>query len=191
MSLTIEDLKLRPVREPDDMPLLECIYASSRDYETPYYYKFTESELKAFLVSQCHIQHNQYMNAPDADFYIIETLDGTPLGRFYIREMSYPEIRVIDIAILPEHRRKGVGKALFRQTINRAGKEGKRVSIHVEQNNPAHLFYEKLGFGYVHMDGIYDLMVWPASDADISKKAQEIEKAIARSRDAALSTGSN
>lgn len=188
MSLTIENLKLRPLRERDDMPLLERIYASSRDYETPYFCKFTESELKEFLVSQCHTQHRQYMTAPDAHFYIIETLDGNPLGRFYIREMPYPEIRVMDIAILPDYRRNGVGKALFLQTMDRAGKEGKRVSIHVEQNNPAHLFYEKLGFGFVQMDGIYDLMVWPASDTEISKKAQEIEKAIAKVRDAAQVT---
>ena len=185
MSFTIEDLTLRPIREPDDLPLLGRIYASSRDYES-HYYGFPEAELKKFLADQFRIQHNQYMNAPDADFYMIEFLDATPAGRFYVRDMPYPEIRVIDIAILPEHRRKGIGRALFRQTMDRARKEGKRMSIHVEQNNPAHLFYEKLGFGYVHVDGIYDLMVWPASDADIAKKAQEIQRAIARAKSAAL-----
>ncbi len=181
----IRELKLRPIQEPDDMLLLQHIYATSRDYEMGYY-GFPEPDLTYFLTDQFLLQHRQYMNALNAKFYIIETLSGDPLGRFYIREMSYPEIRVIDIAILPAHRGKGIGRALFEQTMDKAKKTGKRVSIHVEKQNPAHGFYEKLGFGFVHVDGIYDLMVWPSSQADIAKKAQELDRQIAHARAASL-----
>ncbi len=181
----IQDLNLRPIQEPGDMLLLQHIYATSRDYEMGYY-GFPEPDLTYFLTDQFILQHRQYMNALNAKFYIIETLSGEPLGRFYTREMSYPEIRVIDIAILPAHRGRGIGMALFEQTMNQAKNEGKRVSIHVEKQNPAHGFYEKLGFGFVHVDGIYDLMVWPATQAEIAKKAQEIDKQIAHAKAASL-----
>jgi len=173
-ALDIRNLNLRPIKEDEDYLLLQHIYATSRDYEMAGY-GFCEPFLTYFLTDQFLIQHRQYMNAPNARFYIIETLAKEPLGRFYIREMPYPEIRVMDIAILPAHRGLGIGRALFEQTMARAKKAGKRVSIHVEKQNPAHGFYEKLGFGFVHVDGIYDLMVWPAHGAEISKKAQELE----------------
>jgi len=181
----IHKIKLRPVHVPDDMLLLQHIYATSRDYEMGYY-GFSEPYLTYFLTDQFLIQHHQYMNAPKAKFYIVETLSREPLGRFYVRNMIYSEIRVMDIAILPANRGRGIGKALFQKTMDQAKTTGKRVSIHVEKQNPAHGFYEKLGFGFVHVDGIYDLMVWPSAEADIAKKAQEIEKQIAQAKLASL-----
>ncbi len=185
MSINIQDIHLRAVQEPKDMLLLQHIYATSRDYEMGYY-GFPEPQLTNFLTDQFLIQHRQYMNAPNARFHIIETLSGEPLGRFYIRDMNCPEIRVMDIALLPAHRGRGIGRVLFQQIMGKAQKAGKRVSIHVEKHNPAHAFYEKLGFGFVHVDGIYDLMVWPATDVEISKKAQEIETEILRAKAASL-----
>ncbi len=160
-KLTIKDLHLRPIRIPGDMLLLQHIYATSRDYEIGAY-GFPEPFLTRFLTDQFLIQHRQYMNAPNARFYIVENLGGEPLGRFYIRKMNYPEIKIMDIAMLPAQRNRGIGRALFEQTMAMAEEEGKRVSIHVEKQNPAHAFYEKLGFGFLHVDEIYDLMVWPA-----------------------------
>lgn len=186
----IQKLKLRPIQEPDDLLLLQYVYATSRDYEMVYY-GFTEPYLTQFLTDQFLLQHRQYMNAPNAKFYIIESLSGEPLGRFYVRKMIYPEIRVMDIALLPAHRGRGIGKALFQQTMDHAKKTEKRVSIHVEKQNPAHGFYENLGFGFVHVDGIYDLMVWPSTEAEIAKKAQEIEKQIAHAKAASLANSNH
>ncbi len=172
MTSTLLDIRLRPIREPEDMLLLQHIFATSRDYETQVY-GFPEPDLTQFLTQQFLLQHHQYMATSDADFYIIEDLKGVPLGRFYVRQMPYTEIRVMDIAILPAHRGKGVGKQLFKQTMDQAQKTDHRVSIHVDQNNPSHGFYENLGFGFVQVDGIYDLMVWPAKETTLAKEAQQ------------------
>ncbi|MBU0969731.1 MAG: GNAT family N-acetyltransferase [Proteobacteria bacterium] len=175
MIETLKDIRLRPIREPEDMLLLQHIFATSRDYETQAY-GFPEPDLTRFLTHQFLLQHHQYMATPDAQFYIIESLNGDPLGRFYLRQMPYPEIRVMDIAVLPAHRGKGIGKQLFKQIMDQAEKKGQRVSIHVDQNNPSHGFYENLGFGFVQVDGIYDLMVWPARQTPLAKEAQQCLK---------------
>ena len=171
---TMATLFLRRVREQTDMLLLQHIYATSRDYEMAAY-GFTEPFLTRFLTEQFLIQHRQYMTAPNAAFSIVEDVSGSPLGRFYKRQMSCPEIRVMDIAILPAHRGHGIGTALFEQTMAEAADQGKRVSIHVERLNPAHGFYEQLGFGYVRVDGIYDLMVWPAAKVQAAKRDREAD----------------
>jgi ribosomal protein S18 acetylase RimI-like enzyme len=61
------------------------------------------------------------------------------------------EIRIVDIALLPEHRGKGIGTRLLRDVIA----QGKRVTIHVERMNPALRLYERLGFEVAEDKGVY------------------------------------
>ena len=82
-----------------------------------------------------------------------------PIGRLYI-DRSEDEIRLIDIALLPEHRGKGIGGSLMRQTLDEARLAGKPVRIHVEHNNPARRLYDRLGFRPVEDQGVYDLLEW-------------------------------
>ena len=61
---------------------------------------------------------------------------GEPVGRLYVVRWSR-EHRIIDIALLPEHRRQGLGAALMRDLLDEAAATNKALSIHVEKNNPA------------------------------------------------------
>ena len=72
-------------------------------------------------------------------------VDGEPAGRLYVHR-GESEIRIVDIALLPEHRGDGVGSALLRDLLAEADADGKRVTIHVERLNPALRLYERLGF---------------------------------------------
>ncbi len=90
--------------------------------------------------------------------WIVEK-DGEPIGRLYI-DRREDEHRLIDIALLPEWRGKGVGSELMRGVLDEAREAGKLVRIHVEQNNPAMRLYKRLGFEEIEDQGVYRLMEW-------------------------------
>jgi ribosomal protein S18 acetylase RimI-like enzyme len=81
-------------------------------------------------------------------------IDREPAGRLYLNRGD-SEIRIVDIALLPEHRGKGVGSALLRDLLAEADAHGKRVTIHVERMNPALRLYERLGFSVAEDKGVY------------------------------------
>ena len=82
-----------------------------------------------------------------------------PVGRLYIDRWP-DQIRIVDIALLPSHRRAGLGGALLRSILDEGRASGLAVTIHVEGNNPALSLYRRLGFTHVDSNGIYYLMRW-------------------------------
>lgn len=104
-------------------------------------------------------QHRYYHeHYADADFQIIEG-DGIRVGRLYVARLA-SEIRIIDIALLPEYRNQGIGSWLLRQLQREAADAGKQISIHVERMNPALHLYTRLGFQQVADQGVYLLLEW-------------------------------
>ena len=83
--------------------------------------------------------------------------DDAPIGRLYL-DRRKDEIWVVDIALLPEHRGRGIGDALMRQVIAEADEKALPVRIHVEHVNPAQRWYERLGFRRTGDTGVYYLM---------------------------------
>ena len=81
-------------------------------------------------------------------------VDGEPAGRFYVHR-GEREIRIVDVALLPEHRGNGVGTSLIRDLLAEADASGKSVTIHVERLNPALRLYERLGFAVAEDKGVY------------------------------------
>jgi ribosomal protein S18 acetylase RimI-like enzyme len=106
---------------------------------------------------QFDAQHRHYrQHYPGADFLVI-LRDAQPIGRLYLARLP-DEFRVIDIALLPQHRRAGIGTALLRNILNEAAATGKPVRLHVERFNPALRLYQRLGFTMVEEGQIYLLM---------------------------------
>ena len=89
-------------------------------------------------------------------------VDGEPAGRLYVARWE-DEIRVMDIALLPEHRGAGIGTRLLRDLLDEAEASGKKVTVHVELNNPALTLYQRLGFRPVAERGVYLLLETRAS----------------------------
>ena len=75
--------------------------------------------------------------------------------------------RIIDIALLPEHRNGGIGSRLLRGLLDEAAEAGKPVRIHVEQLNPAMSLYRRLGFTRIEERGVYWLMEWRPGAAEV------------------------
>ena len=84
-------------------------------------------------------------------------VDGEPAGRLYVARWK-KELRIVDIALLPEHRGRGIGAELLRELLEEADAAGKPVTIHVERENPAMGLYQRLGFSPKREVGPYLLL---------------------------------
>lgn len=148
-------IALRPT-QPNDHAFLSQVYASTRAEElAPLGWSAEQQAI--FLGQQFAAQHHHYMaNYPGASFQVI-LVNGKPAGRLYVARWP-SQIRIIDIALLPEHRNAGVGSRLLADLLAEADQAGKSVSIHVEKFNPALRLYERLGFTRAADREVYWLM---------------------------------
>ena len=71
-------------------------------------------------------------------------LDSEPIGRLYVARWK-DEIRIMDIALLPEYRNGGIGGGLLRDLLEEAAATSRRLTIHVQRYNPALRLYRRLG----------------------------------------------
>jgi ribosomal protein S18 acetylase RimI-like enzyme len=152
-------LSLRPA-EPDDEPFLYQLYASTRQAELALV-DWTEAEKYAFLRQQFGSQHSYYQtHYVGASFQVI-LRDSAPVGRLYVARWPH-EIRVVDIALVPDCRGQGIGTTLLRQLQAESSGASKPLTIHVERFNPALRLYERLGFRQLKDRGVYLLLGWSA-----------------------------
>lgn len=163
---TLEDfarsITLRPITEAD-LPFLQRLYASTRRDELAQV-NWNEVQKGDFLAQQFRAQHEHYRtNFPRARFLLVERR-GDPIGRIYLDHRG-DEIRLIDIAFLPEQRGHGLGTAMMDRLLAAAGRLGLPVRLHVESFNPAYRLYERLGFKWKEDRGVYQFMEWrPAAN---------------------------
>ena len=153
-------VRLRPV-EPSDRVFLVDLYASTRESELALV-PWDVTTKRAFVEHQFTAQDAHYRtHYPGATLDVIE-VDGQPAGRLYVHR-GPSDIRIMDIALAPAFRGRGIGTALLNDLIEEAADGGRMLSIHVEQNNPARRLYERLGFEPAGEHGVYLLYVKMAS----------------------------
>jgi GNAT superfamily N-acetyltransferase len=109
---------------------------------------------------QFDAQDSWYRQMYPAGEFLVVVDEGTPVGRLYIGR-SESEIRIIDIALLPEHRGNGIGSRLFADIFTQADRDGLPVTLRVEPWNPAKRLYGRLGFEPREQEGLYETMVRP------------------------------
>jgi ribosomal protein S18 acetylase RimI-like enzyme len=140
-------------REPSDEELLAHVYASTREDELAVV-PFSDGERAAFIAQQFAAQSAHFANHySDASYDVVE-IDGVPAGRLIVLR-SESEILVVDIALLPEHRGRGVGTSLIEAILEEADDAGMKVALYVESFNRAQRLYERLGFTSVATNGVY------------------------------------
>ena len=146
-----------------DREFLFDVYSASRDSEMKLV-PWTEEQKRNFLRMQFEAQDRHYRtHYPNARFQLIHH-DGRRIGRLYVHE-SAGEVRIMDIALLPEARGCGIGSSLLREILVEAAASHRLVTLHVEFNNPARRLYRRLGFRQVAEEGVYLRMEWrPDSD---------------------------
>jgi ribosomal protein S18 acetylase RimI-like enzyme len=150
-------IRLRP-ELPEDATFLFRLYASTRADEMKLV-PWNDAQKDEFLRMQFRAQSTHYHSFyPDASYEVILRAE-EPVGRLYIHR-SDDAIRLIDIALLPEHRRAGIGGQLLNEILSQATAQRKRVQIHVERENPAMRLYTRLGFQKIEDKGVYYFMEW-------------------------------
>jgi ribosomal protein S18 acetylase RimI-like enzyme len=151
-------LDRRPVADGDEDLLLK-VFASTREEELAAV-DWSDEQKEAFLRHQLVAQKTDYDSRfPDAQHDVL-LLDGEPIGQIWIGR-SDAEIRLLDIAILPEYRRRGVGTILLKELQEEASRAGKPLCHCVYKGNqPAFIFYERLGFVVTGDLGLYVQMEW-------------------------------
>jgi ribosomal protein S18 acetylase RimI-like enzyme len=134
------------------------LYALTREAEMAHF-PFDEAQKRAFLDQQFAAQFAHYgIHYPTCERKIVER-EGVPIGRLWVDEWR-DQIRLVDIALVPDCRGLGIGSTLLRQVMGRGAAAGKPVTIHVESFNPALGLYRRLGFEHVDTNGVYFLMRW-------------------------------
>ena len=141
---------------PTDAEFLYQVYASTRLEElAPLFWDAAQRE--AFLRMQFAAQQRHYQtHYADADFSIILKAE-IPVGRLYVYRGA-KEIRLLDIALLPEARGAGLGSSLVRDLLTEADAARKPVHLYVEQFNRAANLYVRFGFAPVEEHGVYIMM---------------------------------
>jgi ribosomal protein S18 acetylase RimI-like enzyme len=164
------------VETDDDSAFCERLYASTRADElapVPW-----PDEAKAqFLRSQYALQRAHYRtHYTGASFLVVERED-RPIGRVYLWQGS-SELRIIDIALLPDERGHGLGTLVMSTLIERARDAELVVSLHVEAHNPAQRLYKRLGFRFVEDRGVYHLLEWRPPQAPGALDAADFEPLV-------------
>jgi ribosomal protein S18 acetylase RimI-like enzyme len=145
----------------DDRDFLIRLYSLTREAELKAL-DWGAAQWAAFVGQQFAAQDRQYRATyPDGRFQIVE-LDGRAVGRLYVHRLP-SQLHVIDIALLPAHRGRGIGSALIRDLVAEADAAGLAVTLHVQAHNPARRLYERFGFRRREPGLVYEFMERPVA----------------------------
>lgn len=137
-----------------DVPFFEELYFKTRRDEFAAL-GWDENQLAMFLPMQFNFQTQSYkMQFPDALISVIE-YGGKAVGRLITTE----EIRLVDIAVLPESRNHGIGSFVLNRLLNEAKGKGKFVDLQVLKTNVSAIrLYERFGFEKTGENELYFMM---------------------------------
>jgi len=145
-----------------DRELLVAVFGSTRMDELALT-DWSDEQKDQFCRMQFAAQDSHYtQHYPTAEYSVID-LAGAPAGRLTVDRWQN-EIRVMDIAILPEFRGRGIATYLLRALQDEAAASNRCISIHVERSNPALRLYQRLGFQTHEETGLHLLMQWHPAD---------------------------
>ena len=129
------------------------MYASTREDELALL-PWDVREKETFLRMQFAARDRGHREAHPQASRDVVLVDGRPGGRLDVDRCHDP-IEVIDVALLPPLRGRGIGTALLRAVLAEADGDGRSVQLHVGRTNPAQRLYRRLGFELAGDDGVY------------------------------------
>jgi GNAT superfamily N-acetyltransferase len=156
------DITLRPVGQ-EDREFLFRLYSSTREEELALT-QWDDEQKRTFLEMQFMAQQTDYASRFPGSEHAIVLVGGEAVGRIWVARWE-DEIRLLDIALLPEHRNAGSGTVLLKRLQAEARQAGQplRHSVY-KMNDGALRFYERLGFTVVEDFETYVLMEWLPTD---------------------------
>jgi len=139
-----------------DFPFLKKLYRTTREFELSHT-NWDENQKESFSDSQFDAQYSHYSSSYDNIEFKIILHNDKPIGRLYLWETEH-QIRIVDIALMPESTGKGIGTKILNSLIQQSEQSGKKLNIHVEYFNPALRLYKRLGFEKTDDTGMYFFM---------------------------------
>ena len=150
-------VSLRPVRAEDE-EFLRAVYAGTRAEELALV-PWDAAQHAAFIRFQFAAQQRFYKSEfPDAEHHVILN-NGEPVGRLYVDRRAQ-ELRILDIALMPEHRGLGIGTPLITALMAEAAGSARPLTIYVDRDGRAQRLFARLGFSAREDNGILVLMEW-------------------------------
>lgn len=146
------------VIEAGDAALLFRIYASTRDWELAGAL-WAPADREDFLRGQFRLQSQGYATAFPGAVHRIIQLDATDIGRLIVNRPD-DHMRIVDLAILPQWRGRGIGSGILRALMAEAQGGKVPVRLHVERENPALRLYHRLGFRQIAARGHHFELEW-------------------------------
>jgi len=148
---------LRP-EGPGDGPFLEEVHAGTRQEELEAL-GWPAALRESFVRMQFNAQQQGDRAAfPRAQFAIILSC-GQAVGRLVLNRAEN-EFRLVDIALLPAHRGRGIGTGLLKEILREAAAARKPVRLSVLKGQRAFRLYQRLGFEKTGQDSLRDQMEW-------------------------------
>ncbi|MFT3743525.1 MAG: GNAT family N-acetyltransferase [Pyrinomonadaceae bacterium] len=145
-----------------DQDLLVRIYEASREIELSMT-NWSCDQRRSFAELQLEGQTRHYKEYyPNALHFLIRH-NGNTVGRLYVNRGD-AEIAILDLTVLPEFRRLGIGTQLIKGLQKEAGELDKSVRVFVETFNPSQKLFAGLGFAVDGQDGVNLKMVWRAKN---------------------------
>ena len=134
----------RPMDEDDSMLLFE-LYASSRAEELSRTGWATPQQ-RSFFRMQAQIQEKHYLRHFDHLDRRTICINGFSAGRLLV-DRPANGYTVVDIALLPSFRSRGIGSLLLKDLLDEAEVDGVPVTVAVPKSSPAARLCERMGFG--------------------------------------------
>ena len=172
------EITLKP-EQPDDDGFLFELYSTTRAEEMALTL-WKDEQRRVFLRQQYELRRLHYLRYHSAAEYLLVRRDGERIGRIAI-DRTEDEIRIMDIALVPEHRGRGIGSQLIRDLLAEASFENTPVTLHVERRNRAAGLYQRLGFRVIEDGEVYLFLKWvpeshlqPSPDTKINRRFHAI-----------------
>lgn len=104
------------------------------------------AQIESLLNLQLRAQQAEYLRVFPAAQSVLVLAGSTLAGRFWV-DRGEREFRVLDISLLPEYRRRGIGSWLYQEFLAEAQSLGQPVRCSVSRFNPvSQQFHAHLGF---------------------------------------------
>ena len=145
----------------DDHPFLFRLFAEDRKVELERC-GIPAAAAEKLVELQYRGQRQTYLQRyPGAENLILFSEGGKPAGRLLLDRQTN-RWRIVDIAVLTEHRRGGIATRAIRACQSSCRTLRARLELQVNPTNPARTLYERLGFRVVTATDVSLEMVWTA-----------------------------
>ena len=143
----------------DDREFLLRVYEASREVELSIL-AWDAAQRRVFVEHQFEAQTQHYESEYNDTKHDLILFGNEPVGRLFVSRGDPAQIAILDITILAQYRKNGIGTQLVNDLKNEASVSGKSLRIFIEDFNPSQGLFRKLGFESVDTDTVNLRFEW-------------------------------